>query len=221
MRLVSAILAKDEADRYLTRVLQRCLEFSDAVLVLDDRSVDDTPKIARDLGCVVQTRSVLQKPAWGDEAPARAELWDWAAQEAGDGWALFADADMLLQGNPRDLCWSTEVNGWGFILYDLWDEQHFRYDGPWRAHQFARPWLIRPGASSQGFVPLWSRNGIHVGHIPANFPLNMGIAPPDTYAWYHLQYSSPESRARKYRAYKEVAHLMTDFEKAHAESILT
>ena len=223
MRLVTALLVKDEADRYLTRVLQRCQEFSDAVLVLDDRSSDETPKIAKDLGCVVRTRSILQDPAWGKEAPARAELWDWAAQEAQDGWVLFCDADMLFQGNPRDLCWSTEVNSWAMILFDVWDaaESVFRFDGPWMGHRTPRPWLVRPEAFGADYKPLWPQRGIHTGHIPANAPLMVGVAPPDTYYWLHLQYATPESRQRKYEAYRAVAPQLTEFEKMHAETILT
>src|ERR1041385_9472163 len=84
--LISALLVKNEADRYLERVLRRCLEFSDKVLVLDDRSTDRSAQLATDLGCLVKGRSILAGDAWGKEAPARAELWDWASQEAGDGW---------------------------------------------------------------------------------------------------------------------------------------
>ena len=44
--LVTAIMAKNEATRYLPQVLLRCKEFSDRVLVLDDRSTDETAEVA-------------------------------------------------------------------------------------------------------------------------------------------------------------------------------
>ena len=71
MKLVTAILAKHEAapDRYLARVVERCRTFSDAVLLLDDRSTDGTAKLASSLGCQVRTRSVLHEPAWARKPP--------------------------------------------------------------------------------------------------------------------------------------------------------
>ena len=102
-KLVTALLVKNEADRYLRRVLQCCWKFSDAVLVLDDRSTDNSVQLAKDLNCQVRIRGSLTGEAWGKEALARAELWDWAAEEAGDGWVLICDADMLLHGDPRPL----------------------------------------------------------------------------------------------------------------------
>jgi glycosyltransferase involved in cell wall biosynthesis len=73
--LVSAILAKNEAARYLPQVLLRCNEFSDRVLVLDDRSTDETAEVAHTAGALVRQRSILKDPAWGKESPARIELW--------------------------------------------------------------------------------------------------------------------------------------------------
>ena len=65
--LVTAILCKNEASRDLERVLRTSLSFSSVVL-LDDHSSDDSPKIARSLSCKVRERSILKNPAWGDEA---------------------------------------------------------------------------------------------------------------------------------------------------------
>ena len=104
--LVTALLAKNEAGKYLERVLRRCHEFSDEVLVLDDGSTDETVAIARKLGCGVKLRQ--ETGMWGNEAPARAELWDWGAEVAGDGWLLICDADMLLVGDPRPLTLTTQ-----------------------------------------------------------------------------------------------------------------
>ena len=220
MRLVTAILAKDEASRYLPQVLTRCKAFSDQVLVLDDRSTDDTAKIAQDLGCEVRTRSILKDPAWGHESPARAELWSWAAEVAGDGWVLVCDADQILHGDPRPLCDTWEFNSWAFVLLDLWDPQHFRTDGHWQAHLHPRPWMFKPSGFGKDFQPQWNGRGIHVGHCPPNAPLACGIAPPEEYYWLHYSYVSQEQREAKYRQYLTVADQLTPGEKAHAESIL-
>jgi glycosyltransferase involved in cell wall biosynthesis len=218
MRLVTALLVKDEADKYLTRVLERCLSFSDEVLVLDDGSTDDTVKIATELGCLVKQRP--QTGAWGNESPARAELWDRGAKLAKDGWLLICDGDQILHGDPRPLCDTWEFNSWGFVLLDMWSETEFRTDGFWQAHLHPRPWLFKPSAFGPDFVPQWGNRGIHCGHYPPNAPLACGIAPPDQYYWQHYSYSTAEQRRMKYEQYRSVAHQLTPAEKAHAESIM-
>jgi len=218
MRLVSALLVKDEADRYLRRVIARCQEFSDKVLVLDDGSTDDTARVAKEMGCLVKQRS--QPGAWGNEAPARAELWDRAAKCAGpDGWVLFCDADMLLVGDPRPLCRSWDVNAWAFVLYDLWSETEYRSDGFWKAHEHPRPWLVRPGASWAEYSAFVGR-GIHAGHIPPGFPLHPAVAPQDAYHWLHLAYCKKPDRLLKFERYKTVWSQLNEFEQRHAASII-
>lgn len=217
-RLISAILCRNEADRYLQRVIQRCVEFSDEILVLDDGSTDGSVELAKSLGCLVKQRT--QTGAWGNESPARSELWDRAVKLAKDGWILFNDADQLLHGDARPLCETWEASAWAFILYDLWDATHYRADGFWQAHTVPRPWLVRPSAFGPGFVPQWSGRAMHVGHIPSNAPLACLVAPPDRYWWEHLAYSTPEQRVAKHAKYLSVADQLTPAERAHAESIL-
>ena len=221
-RLVTAILARNEAaeDRYLRRVLKRCHEFSDAVLVLDDGSTDATAQIARDLGCAVASRG--EPGAWGAEAPARRELWERGASLAGpDGWLLICDADMILRGDPRPLTHSWECAAWAWPLADVWNsESTARIDGPW-AHGPAtpRPWLFRPGALAAPAA--WNPRGVHCGHAPANFGEAgvAGVAPEDVY-WLHLAYCKPEHRVLKHAQYMQIADRLSPFERAHAASIL-
>lgn len=219
MRLVTALLCKNEADRYLTRVLQRCLSFSDEVLVLDDGSTDDTVKIATDLGCLVKQRP--QSGMWGNESPARAELWDRGAKCAQDGWLLIADADMILEGNPRDLIDTWDCAAWAFVLWDCWDGEHqARVDGPWQYGPLTpRPWLFRPSKCLQG-APQWSGRGLHAGHFPLNSGGLIGVAPPDTYFWRHLAYSKAADRIAKHQQYLSRREHLSPFEVAHAESII-
>lgn len=220
-RLVSAILARNEGapERYFRRVLKRCAEFSDATLVLDDHSTDDTTQIAREIGAVVVART--GETAWGQEAPARAELWEHATRLADGGWVLICDADMLLQGDVKSLCHSWEVTGWAFVLADLWDsETTFRVDGPWSAGPITpRPWLFNLGAVGADFAPTWSMRGVHCGHFPQNWPGPIGVAPPDIF-WKHLAYVKPEHRKAKHAQYTRCRDQLTPFEIAHAESIL-
>ena len=221
-RLVTGILARNEAgpDRYLARVIERCKSFSDDIVLLDDNSTDDTPKLAESLGCHVARRT-SGDGFWGvDETPLRKILWDAGARVAGDGWLLICDADMLLEGDVRALCASWDAAAWAFPLLDLWsDEDHFRCDGPWSfGPRTPRPWLFRPSALRE--VAQWPENrSTHVGHAPLNFG-NAGptfVAPSDVF-WKHLSYVKREHRLTKHAAYVSVPDL-TPFERAHAESI--
>lgn len=220
-KLVTAVLAKDEADRYLKPVIEHCLTFSDTVLVLDDGSTDNTIDLAVSLGAVVRTRAIGALTAWGNESPARAELWDWAAAEAGDGWVLINDADMILKGDVRGLTKSWDVNSWAFPLLDLWtpDGKYYRQDGFWQGHLNARPWLFAPSRVPEGWRPEWPTRGVHCGHAPSNYPLVCGIAPTDV-VWHHWAYASPADRVRKAQRYETVTNQLTEFERRHAESIL-
>ncbi len=215
-RLVSALMVRDEEARgYLPEVLDRLAKFSDLV-VLDDGSTDGTRALCEAHPAVrmVRTRAGAGA-AWGAEAPARRQLWE-LAREYGD-WCLICDADMLLEGDPRELIQSTTKTAWAFVLYDLWnDRQHYREDGFWRGHLHARPWLFKLAEAPDA---AWGTRGIHTGHAP-NLAWNVGVAPAERYHWLHLAYVEKKDRDAKLAAYRAQAAQLTPFEKAHAESIV-
>lgn len=218
-RLVTAILARNEADRYLRRVIEHHLRLG-PVLVLDDHSDDTTPLVAQEAGAVVRARATNGGPMWGQESHARRELWDWATQEAGRGWVLICDADQLLMGNPLPLTTSWLVNTWTMPLYDCWDsEEIYRADGFWQGYKTPRPWLFRPSLVPEGWEAMWPERGVHCGHCPCNWPAVAGVCPQDIF-WLHLGYVTKEARQAKYDRYKEIADQLTPWERAHAVSIL-
>jgi hypothetical protein len=172
------------------------------------------------MGCVVRTRE-SDTAAWGAESSARAELWSFALEYATepDDWVLVCDADMVLHGDPRPLCQSTEVNAWAWPLFDLWSETEFRADGFWQGHLFPRVWLLRPHSQAPDYHAIWPDKALHVGHFPCNMGLLIGIAPPDLY-WLHYSYATPAHRVEKARQYLAQSHTLSDHERQHAESIL-
>src|SRR5437899_1513222 len=123
LKLVTAILVKNEEGRYLERVLARCSGFSDSILVLDDHSTDRTPEIAESFPKVLLKHRPHADAAWGAESSARQELWERGAKLAKDGWLLICDSDMILHGDPRPLCLSWEAMSWAWTLRDLWDSE--------------------------------------------------------------------------------------------------
>jgi glycosyltransferase involved in cell wall biosynthesis len=216
-KLVTALLVRNEKDKYLDRVLRRCQEFSDEVVVLDDGSTDGSPDLAESLGCTVYHRT--NTGMWGNESPARAELWDLGAKHAGDGWLLICDADQILHGDIRPLTLSTSCTAWAWVLFDLWNEEkYYRADGHWVGHLHPRPWLFRPSVLKS--APEWPERGLHVGHCPRNFPLVVGCLTPDSGVyWTHLSYLTKIQRSAKLRQYEEQAHQLTPWELSHARSV--
>ena len=214
--IVAAILAKNEGDRYLKQVLQSLVPLTDMILVLDDGSTDNTVEVAIEAGAVVKHRATTGM--WGNESPARKELWDWGSEVVGDGWLLIADADQELVA-PREvwrgLATSWCCHSWAFPLYDCWDSpQQFRIDGHWQGYRHPRPWLFRPSACPE---PVWNPRGIHTGHAPANFPGPIGIAPKSIY-WKHYGWMDREVRKAKMDRYLSTASLLTTDELAHLHS---
>lgn len=211
------MLVRDEADRDLRVVIGRCLEFSDAILVLDDGSTDDTVKIATELGCLVKQR--VTPGMWGAESAARQELWERGVKLAKDGWLLFCDADQILVGDPRPFTLSWESNTICFPLLDMWSETEYRIDGFWQAHNHPRPWLVKPTFVPDGWTPQWSGRGLHVGHLPGNWPFINPIS-TDAIVWHHRAYITPERRIKKYEQYLSKKDHLNPQELAHAMSIV-
>jgi len=224
MALYGAILTRNEAslDRYLRSCLASMEGWADKILVLDDGSTDETVEICEGFGAMVKRRE-LSVPAWGAEASARRELWEFAVEQCSSprDWVVWADADMLLHGDPRPLCGSRDVNSWLWRLYDVWDDPStYRSDQFWRGHTVPRCWMCAPLRVPNGWQPSWDRDGLHVGHIPASYPLMPGLAPDDVY-YLHLGWMQEKHRLAKYEQYMAKKHLLSPPEVAHVESILS
>jgi len=204
--IVGALLCRNEADRYLKRVLANASQFCDKIVAIDDASTDDTKGVLEAAGVQIvpyggtQRDSDASEGFWGaDESTPRATLWNAAVEAAGpDGWIYVTDADQLLVGlEPQEfraLCKSRTVNSWSFRLHDCWnDEGTMRQDSMWQAHWHPRPWLLK-AMPSPDFVPIWQAGGLHVGHFPTNYPLISAEAPG---AIRHLGYVRQSDRLTK------------------------
>lgn len=219
MACVGVMLARNEADRYLREAIVSMQSVCDQILVLDDGSTDGTPELAESLGCTVRRRTA-DRPMWGEESSARAELWAWGADVAKDGWLYVSDADHELVAPPeawKAMCRSWEATAWAMRLYDCWDSPTtHRADGQWAAYQVARPWLFRPSACPE---PQWGDRGLHSGHAPLNFPYVLGVAPIGVwirhYGW--MDRGDREAKVARYTAAS--AHLRPS-ELAHLQSVL-
>lgn len=214
-----AALVRNETERFWPTALEAWSSFADRVVVLDDGSDDGSDDLAEAHSNVRLVRRA-EVGAWGAEAGARQELfelvWDTARV---DDYIFWLDADMVPARDPR-VFMDTKADAVCFRLYDLWNtDLDYRHDEFWRGHLVPRVWMIRrTDALSSDFT--WDRRGIHVGHLPGDMTFESYAYAPEDYSLLHFAYVHPWLREDKYVQYASVASELTDFEKAHARTIL-
>ena len=212
MKIVGALLARNEEGRYLEEVLTDVARFCDEIVVVDDDSADNTRDICGRWAAVHHAKDDSGGGFWGtDETNLRRLLWELASDAGGpDSWTYIFDADHLLTGitpdDFRTLCRADHVNAWAFRLLDCWGARdRHRVDGFWQAWLHPRPWLLRE-SPERDFRPIWKTRGIHAGHVPSNYPLRIGVAPGFA-AIQHLGYVDAKDRAEKARKYLDLGVL--------------
>lgn len=204
-RVVLAMLVRDEAERYLDRVLRRAAPMVDSVVVLDDGSTDGTPDLVSALLGQLDVEHRLVRVTgslFDQEWTLRQSLWQLAIASRPD-WVLCLDADELLDGELR----RDALRPWvdqgqfdvvGFPLFDLWDdEEHYRDDGLWTAHRRSWPLLVRRDPNDSD---AWARQPQHCGRFPLDVAVRRRVLPADLRVL-HLGWLSPEDRRRKAERY--------------------
>lgn len=197
--LIGCSLVRNEAGRYLEKVLEQMRSVCDRIIVLDDHSTDDTPEICRSYGAEV---FYSDRSYWGsDELRQRKFLWELATHGAGDGdWILCLDADETIPNIellPEKLKQAEQYScdGLGFNLYDMWSPTHYRDDALWSAH--TRDWVmcVRYDASREY---IWRNTTLHCGRFPVNACTRIGQT---GMALQHWGWSLPEDRKEKFERY--------------------
>jgi hypothetical protein len=211
-------LVRNEANRWLPSILNGWASFADVIVALDDGSTDSTPELLHSHPKVELTRRQAAGPMWGQEAPARQQLWQLGIASGCD-WLMVLDADMIPARDPRPLLHAS-ADAIAFLLYDLWHLHPalYRDDGYWQAHRFHRTWAVRN--IGPGFADQWPDRGLHTGHFPLNLQIQRQVFAPPEFSLLHLAYSDARERSRKAEQYASKAHVLTRQEQLHAASIL-
>lgn len=198
-----AMLVRNEADRYLERVLKHAIQYIDSAVILDDASEDNTVEVCRKVLHGIPLKLVSNKePCFNNEIILRKQLWDMTVETDPD-WILILDADEIFEDKApeilRSLAKKTEVDYYAFRLYDMWDEKFYREDTYWCAHKYYRPFMVRYLPNS---TYMWKETPQHCGRFPLNITDLRGET--SQLRIKHLGWMKPEDRLKKYYRYKEL-----------------
>lgn len=103
MKILGLMVARNEADRYLSTTLSRAMGLVDGMVVYDDSSTDSTPTLAADLGAtVIPNRAVpfavhegrFREAAWSSLVNLGVQVGDWVICPDADEY-IVADRPLL------------------------------------------------------------------------------------------------------------------------------
>ena len=216
--LIGCMLVRNEAGRYLERVLEQMAKVCDKIIVLDDCSTDNTPEICKEYGAEVFPSI---QSYWGtDELKQRKRLWELATKQADENtWILCLDADETIPQIEKlpdkiKLAEQYDCEGLAFNLYDMWDETHYRDDDLWNAH--ARDWImcVRYDPAKEY---IWRETPLHCGRFPLNA---CDVIGQTGLAIQHWGWAREADRQAKYKRYMEADAEGKSGSMAQYESIL-
>lgn len=201
MKLVTAMIMRNEADRYLETVLSKAQEYSDKIVILDDNSTDNSADIAESHGATVYTHR--EEPLfWEAEHSLREYLWKQILpQEAEPGdWILALDCDEIVTDQfleCKDLMLRQRgVGTYTFQLFEAWGSpDKIRIDRYWNPSGKHTPMLTRFEPSVNYQFP---SSGLHCGRIPLN---HLRPVVPSGCSMLHLGWANKDEHKAKYERY--------------------
>lgn len=221
------MVVRNEADRYLEKVLRWHRPFLDELLVYDEGSTDDSDVIAQDCGAFVTWRPHTVPSFRESETAVRQDAWNQLGAlftMTANDWVLSIDADeFFLAGDTRASALEAlqiltdvpdEIGAYSFNVDEVFDQRHgqlmARHDGFWGGITADR--MVRWHSAARFRV----RQGMGCGSIPLGTCSVPRKVSPGVARIVHLGYLRPEDRQTKYERYSnDVGH-----SSRHVESIL-
>lgn len=218
-RLTLAMLVRNEADRYLSKVLAHAARYVEQAVILDDASTDRTVEVCRQcLGSLPHQIVVNKEAGFHNEVVLRKQLWNLAVETRAD-WILILDADEMFEDAIVDvmshLLSNPLADVYYFRLYDMWSETQYREDEYWQAHKTYRPFLIR---YRPDYPYVWNESPQHCGRLPVSIGSLRDV--PCQVRLKHWGWARPADRLEKYYRYKKLDPEALYGSKAQYQSIL-
>lgn len=202
-RLTLAMIVRNEADRYLEKVLTHAATYVTQAVIVDDASSDQTVDICRRCLANIPHQIVVNKEAgFHNEIMLRKQLWNLAEGTHPD-WILILDADEMFEENivaaMPHLLRNPHTDAYYFRLYDMWSETQYREDDYWQAHKHYRPFLVRYLPEQ---VYVWQETPQHCGRLPLTVSNLKGTSCQIRLK--HWGWARPADRLEKYYRYKKL-----------------
>jgi len=210
--LIAQMIVRNESKRYLKQVLDSISEYAKKIVIIDDCSTDETPKICKSYPKVI-LKQRHGKSLWAtDEAKLRGELWEEVRKLKPD-WVVTVDADEIFDKSfkkrlPELL--ASPYDTIAFRICDMWDKNDFyRIDGYW-SPTFKRLFRFED-------VPFGLTGKFHCGPIPRYAVENKNCTCYNDIRVKHFAWMTPEDRKAKMKIREKVP--VTGLNAEHRESV--
>jgi len=169
-KLTWMMLVRNEANRYLKRVLDDASEYVDEFVIVDDNSTDGTFELCSRYEKVKILERVSEGSYAANELATRLQVYNLTLSTFPD-WILAMDGDEVFEkpfkDKVRDLIATEDFYWYSFIFCNFYNsERYYRVDGLWK------PDLWMGGIRLYRHLPdyhyIWNNRPLHCGSIPIN-----------------------------------------------------
>lgn len=201
-RIVLSMVVRNEERRYLRRMLESVREYISEAVIIDDASEDRTAALCKELLQGIPLRLIHNRESkFSKEAALRRQQWEETVATHPD-WILALDADEIFEKRAaremKKLAADPTADSWFFPLYDFWDEEHYRSDRYWSAHQTHRPFMIRYTPSMR---VRFNEMAQHCGRFPS---FTVSQPKRSDLRLKHYGWADPRDRLAKYERYRRL-----------------
>lgn len=204
-KIIAQMVGRNEASKYLPKVLERLKNQVDEIVFTDDCSDDNTADIASNFAHVYKT----PKPMFTvHEGRLRKYAWLNLENHASEGdWIIAIDCDEMLYDasniediNIRKVLNASEKDVVNVRFYHMWNETQYRVDKLWtpnnstRIFRYASGGTFRDRALACGAEPTYVLDWVN----QRNFWVNSNLV------MQHLGYIRDEDKQSKYQRYSNL-----------------